>query len=55
MAVEGGGSGGFQGLCQLAFQGLTVASNLQHAGDVMDFYRYGDAAPGGRFNYIYRE
>lgn len=23
--------------------------------EVMDFYQYGDAAPGGRFNYVYRE
>jgi hypothetical protein len=23
--------------------------------DVMDFYQYGDAAPAGRFNYVYRE
>jgi hypothetical protein len=29
--------------------------NLQHEGDVMDFYQSGDAAPSGRFNYVYRE
>jgi hypothetical protein len=31
------------------------ADNLQHEGDVMDFYQSGDAAPSGRFNYVYRE
>lgn len=29
------------------------ADNLQRAGDVMDFYLSGDAAPEGRFNYRY--
>lgn len=27
--------------------------NMQAGGDVMAFYQYGDAAPGGRFNYVY--
>ncbi len=27
--------------------------NMQHPGDIMDFYVNGDTAPGGRFNYIY--
>ena len=30
------------------------ADNLQHPGDVMDFYLSGDVAPEGRFNYRYR-
>ena len=29
------------------------ADNLQHAGDVMDFYIDGDVAPEGRFNFRY--
>jgi hypothetical protein len=29
--------------------------NLQHAGDIMDCYQYGDAAPGGRFNYVFSD
>jgi hypothetical protein len=29
------------------------ADNLQHPGDVMDFYLSGDVAPDGRFNYRY--
>ena len=29
------------------------ADNLQHAGDVMDFYSDGAVAPEGRFNYRY--
>jgi hypothetical protein len=29
------------------------ADNLQHPGDVMDFYVSGDVAPGERFNYRY--
>lgn len=29
------------------------ADNLQHPGDVMDFYLSGDVAPEGRFNYRY--
>ena len=28
--------------------------NMQQEGRVMDFYQYGDAAPSGRFNYVYR-
>lgn len=31
------------------------SDNMQKEGDVMDFYVNGDAAPGGRFNYIYSE
>jgi hypothetical protein len=27
--------------------------NLNRPGDIMDFYTCGDAAPGGRFNYLY--
>lgn len=34
---------------------LKWVDNMLHEGDVMDFYQYGDAAPGGRFNYVYRE
>lgn len=30
------------------------SDNMQEAGNVMDFYVNGDAAPGGRFNYVYR-
>jgi hypothetical protein len=29
------------------------ADNLQHAGEIMDFYLSGDVAPEGRFNYRY--
>ena len=29
------------------------ADNLQHPGDIMDFYSSGDVAPDGRFNYRY--
>lgn len=29
------------------------ADNLQHPGDILDFYISGDVAPGGRFNYVY--
>ncbi len=29
--------------------------NMVHPGDIMDFYQYGDAAPGGRFNYVFEE
>jgi hypothetical protein len=30
------------------------SDNMQHDGDVMDFYKYGDCAPGGRFTFVYR-
>jgi len=30
------------------------SDNLQEAGNIMDFYVNGDAAPGGRFNFIYQ-
>ena len=29
------------------------SDNMQQDGDIMDFYINGDAAPGGRFNYLY--
>jgi hypothetical protein len=29
--------------------------NMQDEGNVMDFYVSGDAAPGGRFNYVFQE
>ena len=29
------------------------ADNLQHPGDIMDFYQSGDVAPAGRFRYRY--
>lgn len=29
------------------------ADNLQHPGDILDFYLSGDVAPDGRFNYRY--
>lgn len=29
--------------------------NPRNEGDVMDFYQYGDAAPGGRFNYVFQQ
>jgi hypothetical protein len=29
------------------------SDNMQQEGDIMDFYSNGDAAPGGRFNYLY--
>jgi hypothetical protein len=31
------------------------SDNMQHEGDIMDFYLHGDAAPAGRFNFIYKE
>jgi hypothetical protein len=31
------------------------SDNLQQEGNVMDFYVSGDAAPGGRFNFVYSE
>jgi hypothetical protein len=31
------------------------ADNMQREGDVMDFYLHGDAAPAGRYNFIYNE
>ncbi len=31
------------------------SDNLQQEGNVMDFYVSGDAAPGGRFNYVFNE
>jgi hypothetical protein len=30
------------------------SDNLQAAGNIMDFYVNGDAAPGGRFNFVYQ-
>ena len=30
------------------------SDNTLAAGDIMDFYQYGDTAPGGRFNYRYK-
>jgi hypothetical protein len=27
---------------------------MQHDGDIMDFYQYGDAAPLGRFCWVYQ-
>jgi hypothetical protein len=29
--------------------------NMQDEGNIMDFYVSGDTAPGGRFNYVYKE
>ena len=29
------------------------ADNLQHPGDIMDFYLSGDVAPAARFNFRY--
>lgn len=31
------------------------SDNMQDEGNIMDFYVNGDAAPGGRFNYVYSE
>ena len=31
------------------------ADNMQDLGNIMDFYVNGDAAPGGRFNYVFTE
>jgi hypothetical protein len=30
------------------------ADNMQHPGQIEDFALNGDAAPNGRFNYVYR-
>ncbi len=35
--------------------GFKWVDNVQKPGDIMDFYVSGDAAPGGRFNFRYRE
>jgi hypothetical protein len=31
------------------------SDNMQEEGDIMDFYVNGDVAPGGRFNFVFRE
>jgi hypothetical protein len=31
------------------------SDNMQHDGDIMDFYLHGDVAPAGRYNFIYQE
>jgi hypothetical protein len=31
------------------------SDNMQEAGNIMDFYVNGDVAPGGRFNFVFRE
>lgn len=31
------------------------SDNMQEEGNIMDFYVNGDVAPGGRFNYLYKE
>ena len=31
------------------------SDNMQDEGNIMDFYVNGDAAPGGRFNYVFSE
>jgi hypothetical protein len=31
------------------------SDNMQEEGNIMDFYVNGDVAPGGRFNFVYRE
>ena len=31
------------------------SDNMQEEGNIMDFYVNGDAAPGGRFNFVYDE
>jgi hypothetical protein len=44
---------GLQG-SQLDFE-FKWSDNMQDEGNIMDFYVNGDAAPGGRFNYVYTE
>ena len=45
----------------LGFEGRSLdmefkwSDNMQENGDIMDFYINGDAAPGGRFNFVYAE
>ncbi len=39
-------------LLDLEFKWL---DNYNQSGDIMDFYTQGDAAPGGRFNYLYSD
>ncbi len=41
---------GLDGSVDLEFKWV---DNLNRPGDIMDFYTCGDAAPGGRFNYLY--
>ena len=31
------------------------SDNMQEAGNILDFYVNGDVAPGGRFNFLYKE
>ena len=31
------------------------SDNMQDEGNILDFYVNGDAAPGGRFNFLYSE
>jgi len=38
--------------CPLDFE-FKWTDNVPASGDVLDFYLYGDVAPGGRFNYCY--
>lgn len=48
-----------RGLLSLKDQKLNFefkwTDNIQQAGDIMDFYISGDAAPAGRFNFVYQE
>ena len=30
-----------------------LSDNMQNDGDIMDFYKYGDVAPGGRFMFAF--
>jgi hypothetical protein len=50
MAIPRGALGFARGKSRVAFD-FKWADNLQHPGDVMDFYLSGDVAPEGRFNY----
>jgi hypothetical protein len=52
LAVSRAALGLAQGKAGVAFQ-FKWADNIQHPGDIMDFYISGDVAPEGRFQYRY--
>ena len=37
---------------KIAFN-FKLSDNMQSDGDIMDFYKSGDVAPGGRFTFVY--
>ena len=41
---------GLQGAVRFSFK---LSDNMQQDGDILDFYKSGDVAPGGRFTFVY--